>query len=126
MAPGLAGFIEMLPDQSSFMVKSAAPDDWAATVTRLDEAFPKVFAAELAHEWTSFDIVYSYTRYSGPVKPLAAGYGWKARLSRPGAEGFLWIRGSKTEAGVARVVGDAPDAASAQTLLAIGRRLLES
>lgn len=126
MAPGLAGFIEMLPDQSSFMVKSAAPDDWAATVTRLDEAFPKCFAAELARDWTSFDIVYSYTRYSGPVKPLAAGYGWKARLFRPGAEGFLWIRGSKTEAGVARVVGDAPDAASAQTLLAIGRRLLES
>ena len=73
----------------------------------------------------TFEIVYSYTRYVGPVKPLAAGYGWKARLSRPGAEGFLWIRGSKTEARVARIVGDGPDEASARALLAIGRRLLQ-
>ena len=56
---------------------------------------------------------------------MAQGYGWKARVSRPGAEGFLWIRGSKTEAGVARLVGDGPDEASARTLLALGRRLLD-
>jgi hypothetical protein len=60
----------------------------------------------------------------GPERPDAAGYGWKARLFRPGAEGFLWIRGSKTEAGVARLVGDAPDAAEARALLALGRTLL--
>jgi hypothetical protein len=59
------------------------------------------------------------------VRPLAAGYGWKARVFRPGAEGFLWIRGSKTEAGVARMIGDGPDEASAKALQAIGRRLLE-
>ncbi len=126
MAPGLAGFIEMLPTQRSLMEKCAAPADWTTTVTRLDAEFPKRFAAELANAWTSFEIVYSYTRYSGPVKPLAAGYGWKAHLTRPGAEGFLWIRGSKTEAGVARVVGDAPDESSARALVALGRRLLNS
>jgi len=126
MAPGLAGFIEMLPAQRSFMTKNAAPADWTTTVTQLDAEFPAVFAAELANAWTSFEITYSYTRYAGPVKPLAAGYGWKARLSRPGADGFLWIRGSKTEAGVARVVGDAPDEAAARALLAIGQRLLSA
>jgi hypothetical protein len=106
------------------MVKSSAPERWATTVIELDDAFPRVFREELAAAWASFEIVYSYTRYSGPVKPLAAGYGWKARLTRPGAEGFLWIRGSKTEAGIARIVGDAPDEASAHALVDIGRRLL--
>jgi hypothetical protein len=55
---------------------------------------------------------------------VAAGYGWKARVWRQGAEGFLWIRGSKTERRVDRLVGDGPDEASARTLLAIGHALL--
>ena len=90
----------------------------------LDRQFAELFAAELSRAWARFEIVYSYTRYVGPERPAAAGYGWKARLFRPGGEGFLWIRGSKTEAGVARVVGDAPDEASARALVDAGRRLL--
>jgi phosphomannomutase len=130
LAPGrqmradLAGFIEILPAQRSFMERHEAPADWNATVDTFDRAFPSVFASELARTWERFDIVYSYTRYVGPERPSAAWYGWKARLFRPGAEGFLWIRGSKTEAGVARVVGDAPDEAAARTLVDLGRRLL--
>jgi phosphomannomutase len=124
MAPGLSGFIDALPAQRSFMEKCAAPTDWSATVTRLDQEFPRRFVDELAGAWERFDIVYSYIREVGPVRPLAQGYGWKARVSRPGAEGFLWIRGSKTEAGVARLIGDGPDEASARALLALGRRLL--
>ncbi|MBX7187114.1 MAG: hypothetical protein K1Y01_18380 [Vicinamibacteria bacterium] len=126
MSPGLSGFIEALPVQSSFMEKCAAPADWAATVTGLDEEFPRRFAKELSRSWERFEIVYSYIREVGPVRPMAQGYGWKARVSRPGAEGFLWIRGSKTEAGVARLIGDGPDEASARALLALGRRLLSA
>jgi phosphomannomutase len=125
MAAGLAGFIDVLPAQRSFMQKCSAPADWASTVARLEREFPRLFAAELAGSWSRLEIVYSYTRYVGPVRPLAAGYGWKARVFRPGAEGFLWIRGSKTEAGVVRMIGDGPDEASARALLTIGRRLLE-
>ncbi len=125
MADGLSGLIEVLPPQRSFMDSLVAPADWATTVEQLDHQFPRLFSEALAGEWATFDIVYSYTRHVGPVKPVAAGYGWKARLSRPGADGFLWIRGSKTEARVARIVGDGPDEASARALVAIGRRLLE-
>lgn len=124
MGPGLAGLIDVLPTQRSFMESRAASGDWAATVVQLDREFPAVFASALAGAWTGFEIVYSYTRYVGPVKPLAAGYGWKARVWRPGAEGFLWIRGSKTESRVARLVGDGPDEAAARSLLAIGHQLL--
>jgi phosphomannomutase len=124
MGPVLAGFIEILPAQRSFMEKHTAPADWSTTVDALDREFPRLFADELAATWERFDIVYSYTRYVGPERPTATGYGWKARLFRPGAEGFLWIRGSKTEARVARVVGDAPDEMSARALLELGRRLL--
>jgi phosphomannomutase len=124
MGPALAGFIEMLPAQRSFMQKHAAPAHWATTVDALDREFPRVFSRELTGAWERFDIVYSYTRYVGPERPTASGYGWKARLFRPGAEGFLWIRGSKTEARVARVVGDAPDEAAARALLELGGRLL--
>jgi phosphomannomutase len=132
LAPGrqmradLAGCIEILPPQRSFMANHRAPADWNATVSTLDREFARMFASELARTWARFDIVYSYTRYVGPERPTAAGYGWKARLFRPGGEGFLWIRGSKTEAGVARVVGDAPDEASATALVDMGRRLLAS
>jgi phosphomannomutase len=130
LAPGrqmggdLAGFIEILPTQRSFTERSSAPLDWRKTVETFGRQFPRLFASELARTWERFEIVYSYTRYVGPERPDAAGYGWKARLFRPGAEGFLWIRGSKTEAGVARLVGDAPDAAEARALLALGRTLL--
>jgi hypothetical protein len=126
MSPGLAGCIEILPPQRSFMEKHAAPSDWTTTVNRLEREFSRVFADELSRAWATSEIIYSYTRYVGPVRPMAAGYGWKARVTRPGAEGFLWIRKSKTEAGVARIIGDGPDEASARTLLAIGRRLLET
>ena len=126
MAPGLSGCMAMLPAQRSIMRKCAAPADWAATVAHLDAAFPRAFAQGRAGTWAGFEIVYSYTRYSGPDKPAAAGYGWKARLTRPGADGFLWIRGSKTEIGVARVVGDGPDETTARALVDLGRELLES
>ncbi len=124
MRPDLAGFIEILPSQRSVAEKHAAPDDWAATVDVFDREFPVLFASALAGTWERYEIVYSYTRYVGPERPDSAGYGWKARLFRPGAEGFLWIRGSKTERGVARLVGDAPDAGSARLLVELGRRLL--
>jgi phosphomannomutase len=124
MRPDLAGFIEILPAQRSFMERHEAPTDWNSTVDTFDRAFPRMFAAELARTWERFEIAYSYTRYVGPERPGAPWYGWKARLFRPDAEGFLWIRGSKTEAGVARIVGDAPDEASARSLVALGRRLL--
>ena len=126
MRPALAGFIEMLPPQRSFMERHDAPAEWKTTVDTFDREFPKLFAAELARTWERFDIVYSYTRYVGPERPSAGWYGWKARVFRPGAEGFLWVRGSKTEAGVARIVGDAPDEAAARGLLAVGRRLLSA
>ncbi|HEX6570410.1 MAG TPA: hypothetical protein VF055_00210 [Steroidobacteraceae bacterium] len=124
MGADLAGFIEILPSQRSFMEKHRAPADWSETVTTLDRRFAELFASELSRTWARFEIVYSYTRYVGPERPTAAGYGWKARLFRPGGEGFLWVRGSKTEAGVARVVGDAPDVESARALVDAGRRLL--
>lgn len=126
MGPGLSGLIEVLPAQRSFMESREAPADWPTTVAKLDREFPPSFASELAGAWDRFEIVYSYTRYVGPVKPIAAGYGWKARVWRKGAEGFLWIRGSKTESRVDRLVGDGPDEASARALLAIGHKLLGS
>jgi phosphomannomutase len=126
IAGNLAGFIELLPPQRSFMEKHAAPTDWTATVDAFDREFPSLFASELARTWERYDIVYSYTRHVSPERPDAAGFGWKARLFRPGGEGFLWIRGSKTEAGVARLAADAPSEAAARAILDLGRGLLSS
>jgi len=124
--PDLAGFIELLPPQRSFTENHGAPADWNATVDVLDRVFPDIFASALAPSWQRYDIVYSYTRQVSGKRPEAAGFGWKARLFRPGGEGFLWIRGSKTEAGIARLVADAPTEAEARTIMSLGRRLLES
>ena len=130
LAPGrqiganLAGFIELLPPQRSFAEKHAAPIDWNSTVDTFDREFPMLFTSELAATWERYDIVYSYTRNVSAERPDAAGFGWKARLFRPGGEGFLWIRGSKTEAGIARVVADAPSETAARAVMDLGRRLL--
>jgi len=124
MAPHLSGFIEVLPPQRSFMEKHAGPSDWNTTVDLLDREFPRAFQGHLARTWERFEIVYSYTRHVGTERPSAGAFGWKARLFRPGAEGFLWIRGSKTEAGVARLVGDAPAEGEARALMELGRELL--
>jgi phosphomannomutase len=126
VGPDLAGFVDLLPLQRSFAEKHAAPADWKQTVVTFDREFPRLFASDLARSWERFDIVYSYTRYVGPERPSAGGYGWKARVFRHDAEGFLWIRGSKTEAGVARIVADAPNEAAARVLMDIGRRLLSA
>jgi phosphomannomutase len=126
IAAALAGFIELLPAQRSFTEKHDALLDWHATVDTFDREFPRLFMSELAREWERFEIVYSYTRYVGPERPRARGYGWKARLSRPGGEGFLWIRGSKTEAGIARLVADGPDEVTARAVMDLGRRLLSA
>jgi hypothetical protein len=95
-------------------------------VDHLERELARVFAAELSRDWARFDFCYTCTRYSGPERPVAPAYGWKVRFFRPDAEAFLWIRGSKTEAGIVRIVGDAPDAASAQALVDLGRRLLDA
>jgi phosphomannomutase len=126
LASGLSGLIDVLPPQRSFMVKRGAPLDWSSTVDHLDRELPRVFASDLSREWARFDIRYTYTKYAGPERPVSSGYGWKARFFRPGAEAFLWIRGSKTEAGVVRIVGDGPDSATAQSLLRLGERLLDA
>ena len=115
----------MLPPQRSLSLKDKASGDWSKTVDQLERQLPRVFAAELSRDWARFDFCYTYTKYAGPERPVAAGYGWKARFFRPGAEAFLWIRGLKTEAGIVRIVGDAPDAASAQALLDLGKHLLD-
>lgn len=132
LAPGrqmhadLPGFIELLPSQRSFMESHAAPTEWTTTVDLFDRELPRFFASELARTWERYDIVYSYRRQVSAERPDGAAFGWKARLFRPGGEGFLWIRASRTEAGIARIVADGPDEPSARAILNVGRRLLST
>jgi phosphomannomutase len=124
MHAGLAGFIELLPAQRSFMEAHVAPAEWSTTVEMFDREFPRLFASELSRTWERYDVVYSYRRHVSAERPDGAAFGWKARLFRAGAEGFLWIRGSKTEAGIARIVADGPDEPAARAIMDLGRRLL--
>jgi phosphomannomutase len=126
LGPGLSGFIEALPAQRTLSERHTVQEDWAPFVERLERVFPGLFEALLAKEWERYEILYSYTRYVGPVRPEARQYGWKARLTRPGALGFLWVRGSKTEAGLLRVFADAPDVEAARRILAVGHALAGS
>ena len=119
-AGGLAGVMDALPPQRSVMTKARGHDDWAVTVDTLNGRFGQIFDTAFASAWSRWDVVYSYTQHSGPDRPLAAGYGWKARLFRPGRtveDAFIWVRGSKTEAGVVRLIADAPDLDTAERLL---------
>lgn len=152
MGPGIAGFIADLPKQRTFAERRVVREEWWPLVNRMEEAFPLVFAQSLAEEWDRFEFLYSHTKTVGPVRPEGRLCGWKVRLTRGGsddeqrslgeyqaelpgsplasrrspydAEGFLWIRGSKTEAGLLRVIGDGPDEGSAKRILSAGLSLL--
>ncbi len=52
--------------------------------------------------------------------------GWRVDLRRDGEECFIFARGSRTEAGVWRVIADSPDPSEAALLLDIGRDLVAS
>jgi phosphomannomutase len=91
-----------------------APADWSTTAARLDRDFPRAFASgwrRPGSDSTSCTRTGAQLDPSGRWRPATDG---KARLFRPGAEAFVWIRRSKTESGVARVVSDGPTAAGAR------------
>jgi hypothetical protein len=150
MGHGIAGFIADLPKQRTFAERRKVDEEWWPLVDRMEAAFPALFAKELADEWSHYEFLYAYTRTVGPDRPEGRPCGWKVRLIRDegdakrrslgeyqppasasdprpstfGREGFLWIRGSKTEAGLLRVIGDGPDESSARRILAAGLDLL--
>lgn len=124
LGTGLIGFVDLLPTQRTLAAKGEAPGDWEEVVDRLEARFPELFVRFLARDWGMFTFHYSYTRYVGRDRPRGKSYGWKVRLESPKGRGFLWIRGSKTERGVVRVVADAPTLVQAEALLSLGQNLL--
>ncbi len=124
LTPGLGGFVEALPKQRTLAEKSTVSMDWQPFVELLESSWQAAFARRLSGDWDRYEISYSSTRTVSPERPLSSGYGWKARLFRAGAEGFLWLRGSRTETGVLRLIADAPNEERAQRLLAAGKALL--
>lgn len=127
LAPRLPGFIALLPKWRTEARKAQADPDmeWADLIDQWERQLPELMASSIREDWTRHEFHYSYTRYVGPERPAKGkGYGWKVRLHGPQGHGFLWIRGSKTEAGVVRIVADAPDAEAARRLLDVGTALL--
>jgi len=125
--PGLAGFISLLPYARSIAVRrTTEPAEWSRIVDLIEQRTRQRFGARLASHWHDYAFRYSYTRYAGPERPHAALYGWKLCLSSAEGQGFLWIRASKTEAGVLRMIADAPDERRATALLEFGTELLAS
>ncbi|MEP0765660.1 MAG: hypothetical protein HRF45_03845 [Fimbriimonadia bacterium] len=123
--PGLAGFISLLPYARSIAERrTTEPMEWSRFVDLLEQRTRERFAERLASDWSDYAFSYSYTRYAGPERPHVALYGWKLCLSSTEGQGFLWVRASKTEAGVLRMIADAPDEPRAIALLAFGSHLL--
>lgn len=121
--PGLLGFAELLPKQRTLASRSQTEGlEWGALVNRLEERFARAFPS--LDGWDRYVFHYAYTRSVGPDRPYGKTYGWKVRLYGGEREGFLWVRGSKTELGLVRVVADAPTVAGAERLLALGNALL--
>jgi phosphoglucosamine mutase len=122
----LERLFRILPPYATLAAKVQAqpisPADLKAEMERrfVDDCWP-----DLRDVFESYEIVhYQALRVSRELTGDGSG-GWKLRLiRRDGVCGSVWIRNSRTEAGVVRLIADSPDPDLTDRLFLLGKDLL--
>lgn len=93
---------------------------------RMEERFRRDFWPRLSERFREFRILNYEGTECVEVRTGDEAGGWRVDLYREGERCFIFARGSRTEAGVWRVVADSPDGEEARQLLDVGLDLLRS
>jgi phosphomannomutase len=92
----------------------------------MEERFRRDFWPRLSERFREFRILNYEGTECVEVRTGDEAGGWRVDLYREGERCFIFARGSRTEAGVWRVVADSPDGEEARQLLDVGLDLLRS
>lgn len=115
---GLQRILAALPDwhtESCKMQVNPAPHNEVKSM--LEGRFECDIWPGISHRYRSYRFAnFEGTRETAERSGDHTG-GWRVELERPGASPFLFARGSRTEAGVWRLIADSPDAEEARYLL---------
>jgi hypothetical protein len=107
----LAALIDSIPLNSNVMLKLEAPPmPQAEFKRRLEGIFVSVIWPQLQARFTT----YAFQNFEGmqqvDVRTGDESGAWRILLSAPGRQAFVFVRGSRTEAGVWRMIIDTDDA----------------
>ena len=124
---GIQGLMDCLPrwhTRSARLQLNPAPHSEVKSM--LERRFEKQIWPVIGHRYDS----YRFGNYEGSreVTERTGDHtgGWRIELERDGARPFVFVRGSRTEAGIWRVIADSPDAAEARELMDAATQMLEA
>ncbi len=114
----LADIIKWIPTYSNIMLKIAGPDIHHELVkSRMEGFFAERLWIDLSKEYSSYRFVnYEGAEIVSKRSEDAAG-GWRLMLESDSGTSFIFARGSRTEAGIWRMIVDEPDESRFQTLI---------
>lgn len=122
----LPDMLALIPHYYTTMVKVQGPAlPHGVVKTRMEAYFREFVWPELSRLYASYEFAnYEGTRKSDTRTGEENG-GWRVNLNAEGERAFIFARGSRTEAGVWRLIVDSPDPEHSQKLLEIAREMFE-
>jgi hypothetical protein len=121
---GLRDILEALPVYANLTAKlSGKPLPPAQIKAKIEALFTQEVWPQLSSRFDSYQFVnYEGTRVGTDRTGDESG-GWTVVIKRGDENAFIFLRGSRTEAGIWRLITDARDSSDCQELLAIGQDL---
>jgi hypothetical protein len=83
--------------------------------------WPKLAGRFQRYEFENYEGTHAVTQRTGDESG-----GWRVSLINDGVESFIFARGSRTEAGVWRLIVDSPDPALGEVLEKVGRDMFDA
>jgi phosphomannomutase len=122
----LPDMLALIPHYSTTMIKVQGPAlPHSAVKTRMEDYFREAIWPDLSRLYTS----YEFANYEGTRKAERRtgdeNGGWRVNLSADGERAFIFARGSRTEAGVWRLIVDSPNPERSEELAKIARAVFE-
>jgi phosphoglucomutase len=120
----LGHIVSSVPTNSNIMLRLSAPSiDPKTLKDRIEEEFVANTWPQLSSRFES----YKFENYEGTERVNErtgdARGAWRVMLSAPDRQAFVFLRGSRTEAGVWRMIIDCDDASDFDLLVALARQL---
>jgi phosphomannomutase len=122
----LPDMLALIPHYSTIMLKVKGPAlPHGVVKARMEDYFRATVWPELSQLYSS----YEFANYEGARKVEQRtgeeNGGWRVNLSAEGERAFIFARGSRTEAGVWRLIADSPNQRRSEELAKIARAMFD-